>query len=165
MSVSGAVPLIHFCIARLVLAAPATLSIWAEDAGQVESGLQILDVLQAEWGPDGPLTSLAQLPLGTSAEVSWDTALLLAITEPPGLELELGAHRVTRTGAVELPSVEIRQALLTELLVQELRDAGCPVATVVVGTARASTGSVGSAGAAGLPGRAGGPEVAGGPLA
>jgi hypothetical protein len=130
---AGVVSLIHFTASFTVLAARAELNIWAQNAVQVENGLQLVDELNHEWGPDGRLASLTHAVLSTPVDVSWDTLLLLAITGTTGLTVDLQNHSVTRVGPVELPSVEARRALIAELLLQELRDAGCPVGTIAVG--------------------------------
>ncbi|HEY6687190.1 MAG TPA: hypothetical protein VI094_13375 [Propionibacteriaceae bacterium] len=130
---AGVVSLIHFTASFTVLAARAELNIWAENAAHVENGLQLVDELNHEWGPDGRLASLIHAAHGTPVEVSWDTLLLLVITDAAGLTVDLQNHSVTRVGPVELPSAEIRRGLIAELLLQELRDAGCPAGTIAIG--------------------------------
>ena len=136
-------PLIYFSAARFVLGAPAEVEVMAVHAGQLEDGLMLLDDLDTRWGGDGELAAIADLPPGVGFEVSWDTVLLLAVTHPPGVEVELVSHEVRRTGAVELPTMDPRRALAVQLVVRELTDTGCAAAAVAIGdTVRLTEGLV-----------------------
>jgi hypothetical protein len=126
-------PLIYFSAARFVLGAPAEVEVMAEHAGQMEDGLMLLDDLDRRWGSGGELAALADLAEDAVLEVSWDTVLLLTVTRPPGVEVELVTRTARRTGRVELPSPELRRAMAVELVARELTDAGCVAAAVAIG--------------------------------
>lgn len=126
-------PLIYFSATRFVLGANAEIEVMAEHAGQLEDGLMLLDELDRRWGDVGELAAIAVLPLQASLEVSWDTVLLLAVSQPPGVEVELVSHQACRVGPVELPTLDVRRAVAVELVARELTDAGCAAAAVAIG--------------------------------
>jgi hypothetical protein len=132
-SVDAVTPLIYFSAARFVLGVPAEVEVMAVHAGQMEDGLMLLDELDRRWGSAGEVSALATLAEGARLEVSWDTVLLLTVTRPPGLVVELVARVARRTGAVELPSMEMRRAMAVELVARELTDAGCAAVAVAIG--------------------------------
>ena len=131
-------PLIYFSASRFILGAPAEVEVMAIHAGQLEDGLMLLDELDRRWGSDGELAAIADLSSSPSSvdavlEVSWDTVVLLAVTRPTGVEVELVSHEARRIGPVELPTMDVRRALAVELVVRELTDAGCAAAAVAIG--------------------------------
>lgn len=126
-------PLIYFSATRLVLGAPAEVEVMAVHAGQMEDGLMLLDDLDRRWGSAGELAALADLSEDAALEVSWDTVLLLTVTRPAGVEVELVTRTARRTGRVELPTQELRRAMAVELVARELTDAGCVAAAVAIG--------------------------------
>jgi hypothetical protein len=131
-------PLIYFAASRFILGAPAELEVMAVHAGQLEDGLMLLDELDRQWGSDGELGAIADLPssrggLDAAFEVSWDTVLLLVVSRPPGVQIELVSHQARRIGPVELPAMDVRRALAVELVIRELTDAGCAAAAVAIG--------------------------------
>lgn len=130
---NGVVPLINFAVNRPVLSTTADIGAWAEHAGQLEYGLALLGELDELWGPQGELAAIDASVDGQVAEVSWDTVLLLTVSPPKGVYVDVANHVVRRTGPIELPPMTARHALLADLVLRELLDAGCAAARVAVG--------------------------------
>ena len=131
------VPVVHFVATSERLGTVCSLEVLAEHAGPVEDGLQLLDELDACWGPGGELDVLDRASIGTSVALTWESLLLLGTMvragASGGLDLDVAHASATRTGPARTPTADEMHAVAVDLVAQELRDSGCLAARVSAG--------------------------------
>lgn len=138
------VPVVHFVVTVDKLGAACSIEVLAEHAGPVEDGLQVLEDLDASWGPGGELDTLGDTAAGTPVPLTWETLLLLGTmttgTQTRGtgatdaLDLDVPHGTATRRGPAPGPTADEMHAVAVGLVAQELQDAGCLAARVSVGS-------------------------------
>ena len=134
----GVIELSVWSVERAGLQSLCRLEAIAERADQLEDAIALVADLEPAWGAGGELDQLRTATPGVDVAISWESVLLLGRAEATGLRLDVGEHRVRRTGDVVLPDLDARQALAAELLACELINSGCLAARVSVGDFQSS---------------------------
>lgn len=138
MARDGVIELSVWSVERAGLQSLCRLDAIAERADQLDDAIALVADLELAWGADGELEQFQSAGLGVDVAISWETVLLLGRADALGLQLDVGEHRVRRTGEVVLPDLDARHALAAELLACELINSDCLAARVRVGDFQSS---------------------------